>query len=48
MSCDVVNVSSRRDSDPTYLRSERVAEVVAIEIKRGDQIEIFRPQEYLL
>src|ERR1041385_1360202 len=45
---DVIDISSGRDADATHLRGERVAQVIAIQIERGDDIEIFRSRQHLL
>ena len=45
---DVIDVAAGRDADAADLRGERVAEVIAVEIQRGDDIEIRRAREHLL
>ena len=45
---DVIDISSGRDSDSAHLRGERVAQVIAIEIERGDHVIICRAQQELL
>ena len=37
---DVVDVAARRDADAAHLRGQRVAEVIAVQVQRGDDIEI--------
>jgi hypothetical protein len=39
---DVVDVAARRDADAADLRRERVGEVVAVEVQRGDHVELLR------
>ena len=45
---DVIDIAAGRDADAADLRGERVAQVIAIQIQRGDDIEIFRPRQHLL
>ena len=45
---DVVDVPARRDADAADLRGQRVAEVIAVQVQRGDHVEIFRPRQHLL
>ena len=45
---DVINIAAGRDPDPADLRSQCVAQVIAVQIQRRDHVEIFRPHQYLL
>ena len=45
---DVIDIAAGRDADAADLRGERVAEVIAVEVQRGDDIEIFGAREHLL
>jgi hypothetical protein len=45
---DVVDVAARGDADAADLRRERVGEVVAVEVQRGDHVELLRAGEHLL
>ena len=45
---DVVDIPAGRDADAADLRGERVAQVIAIQIQRGDDVEIFRARQHLL
>ena len=37
---DVIDVAAGRDADAADLRRERVAEIIAVEVERGDDVEI--------
>ena len=37
---DVVDVAAGRDADAADLRGERIGEVVAVEVQRGDDVEL--------
>ncbi len=41
---DVVDVSTGRDADPADLRRKRIAQIIAVQIQRRDDVEIFWPQ----
>ena len=45
---DVVDVAARRDADAADLRGERVGQVVAVQVRRGDDVELVRPRQHLL
>ena len=45
---EVVDVSARRDPDATHLRRERIRQVVAVQVGRGDDVELLRSREHLL
>jgi len=45
---DVIDVAAGRDADTAHLRGERVAQIIAVQVQRRDDIEIFRPGEDLL
>ena len=45
---DVIDVAAGRDADAADLRGERVAEVIAVQVQRGDDVEIRRAGEHLL
>ena len=45
---DVINIAAGRDADAADLRSQRVTQIIAIEIERGDDIKIRRTREHLL
>ena len=45
---DVVDVAARRDADAADLRGERVGEVVAVQVRRGDDVELVGPRQHLL
>ena len=45
---DVIDVATGRDADAAHLRRQRVAQVIAIEIERGDDIKIRRAGKHLL
>ena len=44
----VVDVAARSDPDATDLRRQGVGHVVAVEVERGDAVELTRAGEYLL
>src|SRR4051794_41138927 len=48
MACNVIDVGSRRDADATNARSQCVADVVAIQIRRRNHIVLSRSGKYLL
>ncbi len=37
---DVVDVAAGRDADAADLRGQRVAEIIAVQVERGDDVEI--------
>ena len=45
---DVVDVAARRDADAADLRRERVGQVVAVQVQRGDDVELLGPRQHLL
>src|SRR5262249_11170567 len=45
---DVVDVAAGGDADAADLRREGVGEVVAVEVERGDDVELVRTGEHLL
>ena len=45
---DVVDVAAGRDADAADLRGEGVAEVVTVEVERGDDVEVRGAGEHLL
>ncbi len=45
---DVIDVAAGRDADAADLRRQRVAQVIAVQIQRGDDIEVRRAREHLL
>ena len=45
---DVVDVAARRDADAADLRGQRVREVVAVEVRRRDDVELVGAGEHLL
>ena len=45
---DVVDVAAGRDADAADLRGERVGQVVAVEVHRGDHVELVGTGEHLL
>jgi hypothetical protein len=45
---DVVDVAARGDADAADLRGQRVGEVVAVEVQRGDHVVLGRTQQHLL
>ena len=45
---DVVDVPARRDADAADLRRERVREIVAVQVRRRDDLELVRPRQHLL
>src|SRR5262245_40324326 len=45
---DVVDVAARRDADAADLRGQRVRQVVAVEIRRRDDVELVGPRQHLL
>src|SRR6266568_847294 len=45
---DVVRVPARRDPDAAHLRRERVGEVVAVQVRGRDDVELLGPREDLL
>ena len=45
---DVVDVAAGGDADAADLRGQRVAEVIAVQIERGDDVEILGTGEHLL
>ena len=45
---DVVDVAARRDADAADLRGERVGEVVAVEVRRRDHVELVGAGQHLL
>ena len=44
----IADVAAGRDADAAHLRRERVRDVIAVEIQRGDDVVVFRPQQHLL
>src|SRR5271166_5912447 len=48
VTCKVVNVGSRSDSDAADLRRERVGDVVTVQIHRGDDVEFVWASQHLL
>ena len=44
----VVDVGARGDADPADLGGEGVGQVVAVEVRGGDDVEVLRPGEHLL
>ena len=45
---DVIDVAAGRDADAADLRGERVAQIIAVQVQRGDDVEIRRAREHLL
>src|SRR5256886_11972639 len=45
---DVIDISAWSNPDAAYLRRQRVAQIVAVEVKGGNHVEIFRTRQYLL
>ena len=45
---NVVDVAARRDANAPNLRRQRVAQVIAVQVERGDYVELLRPREHLL
>ena len=45
---DVVDVAARRDADAADLRGQGVGEVIAVQVERGDDVELLRPRQHLL
>jgi hypothetical protein len=45
---DVVDVAAGGDADAADLRRQRVAQVVAVQVERGDDVEIRRARQHLL
>ena len=45
---DVVDVAARRDADAADLRRQRVGQVVAVQVRRRDDVELVRPRQHLL
>ena len=45
---DVVDVAARSDADATDLGCQRVAQVVTVQVQRGDHVEVGRTREHLL
>ena len=45
---DLIDIAAGRDADPAHLRGQCVAQVIAVQIERGDHVEIFRAREHLL
>ena len=41
----VVDVCSRRDADAAHLRGQRVGQIIAVQVHRGDYVVILRPDE---
>src|SRR5687768_9274734 len=48
VSSHVVDVGSRRDADAAYLSSQRVGDVVSVQVHGGDDAVFFGPSEDLL
>ena len=45
---EIIDVAARRDADAADLCRQRVGEIVAVEVERGDDVEILRPRQHLL
>src|SRR5690242_8732356 len=45
---NVIDVAAGRDADAADLRGQRVAQIIAVQVQRGDDIEIRRAREHLL
>ena len=45
---DVVDVAAGRDADAADLCRQRVAQVIAVQVERGDHVKLLRPREHLL
>ena len=45
---DVVDVAARRDADAADLRGQRVGQVVAVQVRRRDDVELVGPRQHLL
>ena len=45
---DVVDVGARRDADAAHLRGQGVGHVIAVEVQRGDHVEVVGPRQHLL
>ena len=45
---DVIDVAAGRDADAADLRGERVAQIIAVQVQRGDHVKIRRAREHLL
>src|SRR5665213_2870652 len=48
MAGHVIDVAAGSDSDATNLRREGVAQVIAVQVRRCDDVEIFRARQHLL
>ena len=48
MAGHVIDIAARRDSDAADLRRERIAQVIAVQIWRRDDVEIFGSGQHLL
>src|SRR5262249_32220769 len=45
---DVIDVAARCDADAAHLRGEGIAQVIPVQVQRGDHVEVFRACEHLL
>ncbi len=45
---DVIAITAGRDADAAHLGCKRVGEIIAVEIQRRDDVEIFRARQHLL
>ena len=41
---DVIDIATGRDANPAHLRGECIAQVIAVQVQRRDDVEIFRAQ----
>ena len=48
MAGDVVDVAARRNANAAHLRGQRVADVIAVEVQRGDHVEFVGARQDLL
>jgi hypothetical protein len=45
---DVIDIAAGRDADAADLRSQGIAQIIAVKVERGDDVEIRRAREHLL